>query len=66
MAGSGRDRERAARLAALEALGATAEERQALARQLGDLDRALDALEAFVGPATEPATGFDPALGADT
>lgn len=42
-------RDRAVRVAALEALGATAEERETLTAQLDELGRALAALEAFVG-----------------
>lgn len=54
------DRERAARLAALEALGAPAETREALVPALDELARALAALEAFAGSDVAPALTFDP------
>lgn len=54
-----------ARLAALEPFPLTAEERAAVLDQFEQLSRALEALDAFVGQAAEPATGFDPLLGED-
>ena len=65
MAGSGALPAPAARLAALESCPVTDAERAALLEQFAQLARALEALDAFVGRATEPATGFDPALGED-
>ena len=55
----------AARLAVLESLPLTADERAAVLVQVEQLARAVDDLEAFVTPATEPATGFDPLLGGE-
>ena len=63
MGESGRDR--AARLAALEALGAPAEAREQLVPALDELARALAALEAFAGPDIAPALSFDPRRDAD-
>ena len=54
-----------ARLAALEPFPITPEERDALVVQFEQLSRALEALDAFVGQDAEPATGYDPLLGAE-
>jgi hypothetical protein len=55
----------AARLAVLESLPLTADERAAVLVQVEQLARAVEALDDFVSPATEPATGFDPLLGGE-
>ena len=54
-----------ARLAALERFPITPEKRETLLAQFAELSLALDALDAFVGQETKPATGYDPALGGE-
>ena len=54
-----------ARLAALESLPLGESERAAVLAQFAQLERALEALDAFVSETDEPATGFDPLLGGD-
>ena len=56
----GARRDRAARLAVLEALGTAPDEREAITPQLDELARALDELEAFAPRDTAPAVTFDP------
>jgi len=54
-----------ARLSTLEPFALSPEERAALAPQLAELSRALEALAGFVSREAEPATRFDPLLSSE-
>jgi hypothetical protein len=63
MAGAGPFPTPAARLSALEPFSLAEADRAAVLEHFAQLVRALAELDAFVGQAAEPATGFDPLLG---
>ena len=63
MAGAGAFPTPAARLSALEPFPLANGDRAAVLEQFEQLSRALAEIDAFVAPAAEPATGFDPLLG---